>query len=184
MAENLKTRKYNDGTEILLVANNDTWKNSDTTKTPMICWYNNDTKNKDVYGGYYNGYVVDSTTNGGKNVCPIGWHIPSDDEWTTLIDYIGDNAGQKLKSSSNWTTLGGSKANGTDVYGFLGLSSGTRFNDGEFLFVGTEGSFLTSTFLSTPIGEMIRRRTLSSKDEVESILTGKSFGLSIRCVKD
>ena len=79
MAENLKTTRLNDGTSIPLVTSSTTWG---TLSTPAYCWYNNDeATNKVTYGALYNWYTAKS----GK-LCPSGWHIPSDDEWTTLTD--------------------------------------------------------------------------------------------------
>jgi len=82
MAENLKTTKLNDGTSIPLVTSSATWG---TLSTPAYCWYNNDEASyKVTYGALYNWYTV----NTGK-LCPSGWHIPNDAEWTTLTNYLG-----------------------------------------------------------------------------------------------
>ena len=77
MAENLKTTKYNDGSDIPLVEKDSQWTN---ILTPGYCWFkNNDTVYKDIYGAYYNWFAVST----GK-LCPVGWHVPSDTEWQTL----------------------------------------------------------------------------------------------------
>jgi uncharacterized protein (TIGR02145 family) len=81
MAENLKTAKYNDGKTIPLVTDNTEWSN---LSAPAYCWYNNDIANKEVYGALYNWYTVNT-----NKVCPKGWHIPIDAEWTTLTTYLG-----------------------------------------------------------------------------------------------
>jgi hypothetical protein len=81
MAENLKTTKYNDGSTIPLVTENTAWE---SLTTPAYCWYNNDIANKEVYGALYNLYAV--ITN---KLCPIGWHVPSNKEWTTLAPLPG-----------------------------------------------------------------------------------------------
>jgi uncharacterized protein (TIGR02145 family) len=73
MVENLKTTKYNDGTDIPNVTDSVTWS---TLTTPAYCWYkNNATANKDTYGALYNWYAV----NTGK-LCPGSWHVPTDIE--------------------------------------------------------------------------------------------------------
>src|SRR5664279_5386678 len=94
MAENLKTTKFNDGTSIPLVRENSAWKDMNS---PSFCWYNNDaTTNKNNYGALYNWYTVNT-----NKLCPSGWHVPSDAEWTTLRTYLGGDsvAGGKLKET-------------------------------------------------------------------------------------
>jgi uncharacterized protein (TIGR02145 family) len=82
MGENLKTTKLTDGESIPKITDNAAWPN---LATPAYCWYNNDeTAHKKIYGALYNWYTV----NTGK-LCPTGWHIPSDDEWKTMIAFLG-----------------------------------------------------------------------------------------------
>jgi len=78
MEQNIRTTKYNDGTPIPLVSGNTAWG---ANSSPAYCWYNNIAANAVPYGGLYNWYVVDSLSNGNKNLCPIGWHVPTDTEW-------------------------------------------------------------------------------------------------------
>ncbi|NDF60572.1 MAG: hypothetical protein EB100_05775, partial [Crocinitomicaceae bacterium] len=96
MAENLKVTKYNDGTSIPNISNNTQWSN---LTTGAWSYYNNDVANNAKYGKLYNWYAVSPTTNGNKNVCPTGWHVPTDAEWTVLTDYLGGEnvAGGKMK---------------------------------------------------------------------------------------
>ena len=83
MADNLKTTKFNDGTEIPLVPDNTEWA---ILTTPGYCIYSYDeTTYKDIYGLLYNWYTV----NTGK-LCPKGWHVPTIKEWIILTDYLGD----------------------------------------------------------------------------------------------
>jgi len=94
MAENLKTTTYSTGSTIPLVTDPTAWH--DLT-SPGYSWYNNDeTINKDIHGALYNWFAV-----GAGDLCPTGWHVPSQEEWTTLADNIGglDVAGGKLKES-------------------------------------------------------------------------------------
>jgi len=87
MAENLKTTKYNDGTAIPNVTVDATWA---ALTTGAYSDYSNTPANSTTYGRLYNWYAVDNNaatkmaSNGGKNVCPTSWHIPTDAEWTTL----------------------------------------------------------------------------------------------------
>ena len=93
MAENLKTTKYNNGTEIPLIVDKPAWE---ALMTGGYCWYNNEDVNKNIYGALYNWYAVNT-----GNLCPIGWHVPSYNEWDILAAYLGgvDIAGGKLKET-------------------------------------------------------------------------------------
>ena len=89
MVENLKTTKYNDGTDITPVTDGTAWI---ALTTPSYCWYNNDAAtNKTTYGALYNWYAIDAASNGNKNICPVGWHVPNTAEWVTLRNYMTDN---------------------------------------------------------------------------------------------
>ncbi|MBU3714493.1 MAG: hypothetical protein FGM46_06040, partial [Ferruginibacter sp.] len=107
MAENLRTTKYRDGSNIPLVTDNtqwaSNWNNQNPLQQPMMCWYNNDktTYVNNKMGALYNWYAINPATNGNKNVCPVGWHVPTDAEWTTLTDFLGSTsvAGGKMKST-------------------------------------------------------------------------------------
>ena len=112
MAGNLMTTKYNDGTEIPLEAEGSVWL---YLTTPAYCWYDNDQATYgNTYGALYNWYAV----NTGK-LCPTGWHVSTDAEWTALTDYVGGYsiAGTRLKATSGWDNSG----NRTDDYGFSAL---------------------------------------------------------------
>ena len=82
-----------------------------------------------------------------QGVCPTGWHIPTDAEWTTLETAVGgeDTAGTKLKSTSGWSSSG----NGRDAYGFSALPAGYRSYDGSFFSVGDDASFWSATEYDT-----------------------------------
>ena len=109
MSENLKTTKYKDGTAIPLVTDNTAWSN---LTAPGYCWYNNDAATyKSTYGALYNWYTVNT-----GNLCPAGWHEPTDAEWTTMENYLvangynydGKTTGKKyakaLASTILWTS--------------------------------------------------------------------------------
>ncbi len=80
LKENLKTTRYNDGTDISLITDQTEWKNAISA---AYCWYDNDITNKDPFGALYNWYAV----NTGK-LCPKGWHVPSESEWTELVYFF------------------------------------------------------------------------------------------------
>ena len=127
MVQNLRVSRYSDGSQLPYVEDNYTWSN---LYSPAWCWYNNDSSNDSLYGKIYTFYVGADTNT--KNICPYRWHVPNDQEWLTLINYLGDNGhyaqeGLVLKSTSGW-----GDGNGTDNYGFKGLPGGFRNNDGVF----------------------------------------------------
>lgn len=132
MAENLKTTKFNDGSPIPYIADATDWSQ---LSAPGYCWYNNDAESfKTVIGALYNWYTTDVAGNGGKNVCPSGWHVPTDPEWTILTDYLGglSVAGGKLKESgiSHWQSP---NINASNESGFTAIPGGYRsYTDGAY----------------------------------------------------
>jgi uncharacterized protein (TIGR02145 family) len=179
MAENLKATKYNDGTPITLVTDETEWENR---ITEAYCWYNNDeTIYRDIYGALYNWYSV----NTGK-LCPTGWHVPTDEEWTTLTDYLESTtyAGGKLKEAgaSHW---GVQNTAATNESGFTALPGGDRGPNGVFYGIEASGYWWTSS--SYPFNnntDAYYRRILTSDDDVETLFFHKTMGESIRCIKD
>jgi uncharacterized protein (TIGR02145 family) len=198
MAENLKTIKYNDGTDIPNVTDATAW---DTLTTPAYCWYNNDADTyKATYGALYNGYAVSTTTNGGKNVCPSGWHVPTDDEWTTMENYLiafgynydGTTSGNKyakaLASNTGWTSSTNAGAVGNTDYpakrnvtGFTALPGGYRDFDGVFNYIGEYGIWWGST---EDIAYSFGRSLYYGFNDLIRDLYVKECGFSVRCVRD
>ncbi len=117
LSENLKTTKFNDGTPIPLVTDNNEWKN---LATPGYCWYGNDeATHKNVYGALYNWHAVST----GK-LCPKGWHVPSSDEIDVLDIFIGNDVGGKLKETGT-THWRAPNTGANDQYGFRALPGGS-----------------------------------------------------------
>ena len=183
LSENLKTTTYNDGTAIPLVKSYDAWAE---LSTPAYCWYNNDSTNKEVYGALYNWYAVNT-----KKICPEGWHVPTDEEWTELRTYLGDkgNAGLALKESgtSHWRSPNSDASNTT---GFTGLPGGYRDYKGPFNLLRKDAYWWSSTesyrYISTDSASPISfYRNLRYDDhDLFRNVTDKSFGLCVRCLKD
>jgi uncharacterized protein (TIGR02145 family) len=176
MVENLKTTKYNDGTSIPLITDGTVWANS---TTPGYCWYNNDAATyKTTYGALYNWYAV----NTGK-LCPTGWHVPTDAEWTTLTDYLGGEgvAGEKLKEAgtTHWQSPNTGATNET---GFTALPGGFRSFSGAFNYFGDIGFWWSSTEYST--NDAWHRVMYYDISDVSRLNNSKSFGFSVRCLRD
>jgi len=180
MVENLKTTKYNDGTPITNVTDNGAWGN---LSTPAYCWYANDATYKNTYGALYNWFVVDGISNGGKNVCPEGWHVPTDAEWTTLTTYLGgiNIAGGKLKEIglTHWATP---NAGATNETGFTALPGSRRYFGGNWgNDIGNNGYWWTATENNT---DSWARSMNSSFEYVQRYDYIKRSGFAIRCVKN
>lgn len=186
MAENLKTTKYNDGTDIPMVSDTSTWVN---LSTPAYSWYLNDGgKYKNVYGALYNWHVVNTGM-----LCPAGWHVPDDAEWETLVAFTGGEsvAGKQLKETSltHWVITEDSINNNS---GFTALPGGTRWGVlpepvRYFSDMGYTGYFWSATEITNPdpVYLNVYARTFEgSSQECQRSSFSKSQGVSVRCIKD
>ncbi len=178
MAENLKTTKYNDGVSIPNVTDNKIWE---SLVNPAYCWHNNDMGFKTPYGALYNWYTV----NTGK-LAPKGWHVPTDDEWTKLINYLGGTnvAGGKLKEAgtSHWLSPNTSATNET---GFTAIPNSSRSYAGTFFAIGNGAQWWNTTEYN--INNQVLAKFLKVGGSSGSILKGsgiKQQGFAVRCVKD
>jgi uncharacterized protein (TIGR02145 family) len=180
MAENLKTAKYNDGTAIPYVTDNTQWQNN---TTGAWSYYNNDAANNAKYGKLYNWYAVSPTTNGNKNVCPAGWHVPSYYDWWVLTDYLGGEsvAGGKMKEVGT-TSWNSPNTGATNTSLFTGLPGGTRGNDGDYVNIGGNGYWWSSSEYNTASAWY---RHLSTNGGNAGRYGGnKVYGFSVRCLRD
>ena len=181
MGENLKASMYSDGTTIPNITDNTQWENNNTG---AWCYYNNDETNNVKYGKLYNWYAVSSATNGNKNVCPTGWHVPTDAEWTVLTDYLGGAsvAGGKMKEvgTTNWNSP---NIDATNSSLFTGLPGGTRSLVGGYSYIGVSGDYWSST----NDGMYAAVELIMRYSEAFAQISGsknKRSGLSVRCLKD
>ncbi len=175
MAENLRTIHYNDGTAIPKETDNGAWNG---LTTPAYCWYGNDSTGYAIpYGALYNWYAADTGI-----VCPAGWHVPTDTEWTTLTDYLGGEsaAGGKLKESGtvHWEAP---NTGATNISGFTALPGGGRYGGG-FNDDFTNGGWWSSTGYDPE--KAWSRYMYNSNSSVSRFSSDKPTGFSIRCVRD
>ncbi len=133
--------------------------------------YDDNSANCDKYGRLYNW----STAN---KVCPDGWHLPSDAEWTELTDYVGSGAGTKLKATTGWNSGG----NGTDTYGFSALPGGYGLSDGRFFDAGDYGAWWSATEYDSSYAWS--RIMYYGSSNVFRDYNSKSYLFSVRCLKD
>lgn len=149
------------------------------------------TANYTTYGVLYNWTAAmdgeaSTTTNpsGIQGVCPTGWHLPSDAEWTELTDYLGGQsvAGGKLKETgtTHWSSPNTGATNET---GFTALPGGTRDGYGTFDSVGYSGIWWSATEGSAD-GAWYRDLYYSSSNVGRSYGSNKQFGFSVRCLRD
>jgi len=172
MAENLRTTRFNDNSLIPLVISSTVWAG---LSTPAFCFYNNDSVS---YGALYNWYAISS----GK-LCPSGWHVPSDGEWTALTTYLGGDSisGGNIKETgtTHWLTPNTSADN---LSGLSALPSGFISSYGTFNNIRRTAYFWSSTEFNTV--DAYYRFILYNYSEMVRNNSSKLGGLSVRCIKD
>ena len=176
MAENLKVTKTVNGNTIPLVTDKTEWANlGDNNIDSAYCYYSNSTDSLAKYGALY-------TYAAAKDACPSGWHLPTDAEWTELENYISNDhsgtEGTALKATSGWNSSG----NGTDNYGFSALPGGFCSISGTFYSVGDYGFWWSATEYSISYASF--RRLGYDSSDVTHYYDDKSYGFSVRCVRD
>ena len=171
-AENLRSTRLNDGTDIAFTPESAAWGKLDV---PGYCWYNSDSVG---YGALYNWYAV-----GTGKLCPAGWHVPSDEEWTTITDYLGgqEDAGGKMKEAgtSHWLKP---NTGATNESGFTAIPTGYRSYAGGFNSIGSYSFWWTSTEWSST-GAWYRD-LYYSYTTIDRSNSHKNSGANVRCVKD
>ncbi len=178
MVENLKTTKYRNGDPIANITYRPAWSD---LNSGAYCWYNNDLRTyKSAYGALYNWFSVSDS----MNIAPIGWHVPSEAEWITLIDYLGGEfvAGGKLKESglTHWMNP---NAGATNYSGFTALPSSFRLFDGTFIWIGGESSrWWSSTSFDSDNAWYIDLYFNKAYASLHSWV--KQSGFSVRCIRD
>ena len=183
MKENLKVSRYRNGDLIPVVTDNSSWS---ALGTGGRSWYSNDsTTYENPYGNLYNWYAV----NDSRKLCPLGWHVPIDAEWTTLTDFLGGMsvAGGKMKSTG--TTYWTSESAGIDnSSGFSALPGGYRNNVGSFIYINTDAFFWSAT--PDTYGRAWFRNlshnfgSVYNYDYLGNYGLNQLFGASIRCLRD
>jgi uncharacterized protein (TIGR02145 family) len=176
MKENLKTTKYKTNLAIDYPGtDNKAWS---TNNTGAYAWYNNDVANKAIYGGLYNWYAVNT-----GNLCPTGWHVPTDYEWTSLTTYLGgvSIAGGKMKEigTKHWIKPNTCADNSS---GFTALPDVSREYDGVFQGVGYFGRWWSSNEYDAANAWLTY--LFSNSCNAYRHDYNKYTGFSVRCIKD
>ena len=182
MGENLKVSKYHDGSSIPNVVDNVEWSKLNTA---AFCNYNNSDSIGKIYGKLYNWYAVNTS-----NLCPTGWHVPTEIEWDKLVNYLGGDsvAGVKIKEIglTHWNT---SNIEATNTSLFTALPNGFRSYSGNFSNLGEMTNWWSSTE-SNSSGWLqyclMSNHTLNPKYHNFLGKGGeyKVHGISVRCLKN
>jgi uncharacterized protein (TIGR02145 family) len=175
-AENLKTTRYRNGDTIPNISDNSAWIAS---SKGAYCNYDNNSSNSAIYGFLYNLHAV----NDSRNLPPIGWHIPTDADWATLLTYLGGEnmAGGKLKATgfTQWTSP---NTGATNSSGFTGLPGGYRQFDASFNGIGEFGYWWSAAVHGDTVNW--RRELNYNNFQVSRLCNVNTNGFSIRCLRD
>ncbi len=194
MKQNLATTHYANGTAIQYITDNSTWGAlGDNNTDDAFCWYNNNINNKHIYGALYtwaaamgdNGVSSNTNPSGVQGVCPDGWHLPSDAEWTQLTTFLGglNVSGGKMKETGtiHWSPPNTGASNSS---GYTGLPAGYRSSSsGSFNSLGNYGYGWSSRSSSTGTGGYAARLNYNDETLYRTSFS-KSYGFSVRCLKN
>ncbi|MDR3013732.1 MAG: hypothetical protein LBU70_11105 [Chitinispirillales bacterium] len=177
---------------------NQTWMAENLNYAAAGSWcYDDDPANCDLYGRLYDWATVmglpsscndiecaNQIQSPHQGICPPGWHVPTDAEWTALVNFAGgwEVAGTRLRSLTDWYPLVDTFIPGTDVHGFSALPGGRRYIDGNFWNVGTGGLWWSATEDGATSAR--NRDVYSGHSNVYWNNWIKRNGLSLRCVKN
>jgi len=174
LVENLKVTHYRNGDAIPNVTSASSWS---ALTTGAYCCYSNLTADIAKYGLLYNWYAATDS----RNLAPTGWHVATNAEYSTLISYLGSNAGAALKEAGtlDWSS---STSPGTNSSGFTGLPGGYCSNTGSFSDIQISGDFWTTTAANTTNADALYLYYGITTATQSNYI--KSLGLSVRCVMD
>ncbi len=183
--ENLRTTKYNDGSDIPLAEDVTDWQSFTNGQSPGMCFYDDDrSANEFPYGALYNFYSIDTLVNGNKNVCPVGFHVPDQAELDSLkseLDAIASAGGLlKIPGTTYWDSP---NTDANNAVGFDAYPAGRRGPSGTFAGKGRNNYLRSiSEVNSTPNAFY----GLLSYDNADFIVQtwNRGIGMSVRCLRD
>jgi len=178
MVENLKTTRYQDGSFITNVPDNAIWSKL-TEGARYVHNYLSEYAYKYVW--FYNWFAV----NDPRKLAPKGWHVATDEEWTTLIEFLGgkDDAGGKMKQANTVDGWERPNTNATNESGFNALPEGCRTNDGRVVACGEYGMWWSATQYSV-LPFAWSRFIATNHSGIGRESKQLTLGCSVRCVKD
>jgi uncharacterized protein (TIGR02145 family) len=174
--KNLDVDRFRNGDTIAQAKTVGEWNAYGQAGEPAWCYYDNDEANGAKYGKLYNWYAVADP----RGLAPIGYHLPTDGDWSTLITYLGGEeiAGAKMKSKEGWAENG----IGTNSSGFSGLPGGYRYDLGVFINIGYDADWWSVTGGNTYYAWS--RFLVYNNGSVYRNYFYKQRGLSVRCIMD
>ncbi len=177
MAENLRVTKFRNNAAIAHIDDAFDWSR---LATPAWRWYQDDAEQYEAdYGKMYNWFTVIDT----QGLCPTGWRVPTDNDWITLMDFLGGIklAGALLKEAGNdhWASH---NSGATNESGFTGLPGGYCSSSGSFGEIGNNGFWWSSTEVNDKVASITILNYLDDKASIDTVT--KRFGLSVRCVRE
>jgi uncharacterized protein (TIGR02145 family) len=172
---NLNVSTFRNGDSIPEARTNKEWLAAGESGKPAWCYYNNNPAIGLKYGKLYNWYAVSDP----RGLAPAGWTLPSDDDWTRLINFLGGpgTAGNKMKNASGW----GDGNNGTNESGFIGLPGGYRIENGTFQNLGSIGIWWSSSESRAQDGVDYY---ISQSPGLNKGSSPKQRGESVRCLRE
>ncbi|MBN1561625.1 hypothetical protein JW998_15345 [candidate division KSB1 bacterium] len=189
MAENLKVGHYRNGQEIAEISDASEWMNS---KIGACCIYDNNPANAEIYGRLYNWYAVSDN----RDIAPIGWHVPTEEEWQQLEIHLGINPSDVNNNGDRGTDEGGKlkeigtvhwrspNAGATNESGFSALPGGLRSTQGEFSSIGETTYMWSSSESETNDVNGWEHNLWYNTASIGRHAQNKAGGFSVRCVKD
>lgn len=177
--KNLNVNVFRNGDVIPEARTTEEWLKAGQEGTPAWCYYENRPENGEKYGKFYNWYAVSDS----RQLAPEGWHVATNEEWQTLVDYYGgqDVAGGNMKETGteHWNSP---NTGATNEHGFSALPGGHRDTYGNFFNIRHYATFWSSTNCSK---NNAWKRHLSRGDmKVYIDCFNKTAGFSVRCIKD
>ena len=188
MTINLDVDRFRNGDLIHQIKSDKEWENAGENGQPAWCYYDNDPENGKKYGKLYNWFAV----NDPRGLAPEGWHVPSDEEWTILVEFLGGNdiAVHKMKSVGSWEDWEDEvgefqNGNGDNSSGFNGLPGGFRFSHGSFFNIRNFAFFWSATeyeFNTAWLRFLYQTSGYMGRDL--GIYFSVSYGASVRCLRN
>lgn len=187
LAENLKTTKYQDGTEILKPLSNSDWREAGNKKEGAYACYQNENQFCQTYGALYNIYAVD------QGLCPDGWYVPTDKDWKDFeirlgidkeeVDRLywrGEKTGLMIAGENHLWNDDLSQDEKFATTDFKAVPAGYRMSGGNFSWLGGRANFWSSTIEASGW-----RRTImpGRTGGIRRTAAAKNFGFSVRCIK-
>jgi uncharacterized protein (TIGR02145 family) len=180
MQQNLNVECFRNGDPITHVQSSKEWESYGKQGKPAFCYYENNPEYGKTYGLLYNWYAV----NDERGLAPVGWHIPSEEEWKALVKQTGglSKAFNNLKNSNGWKSFFWMNGNGHNSSGFSALPGGYRSTTGLFADLGSFGDWWGSNEINDKDGINLHLGNWTSA--IDLFYTSKAFGFSVRCLKN